>query len=32
MFAPIRTLFASCRYYFVKQSGTWTCTMCGETR
>ena len=23
---------AECRHYFVKQNGTWTCTMCGATR
>jgi hypothetical protein len=26
------TADAECRHYFVKQNGTWTCTMCGATR
>jgi hypothetical protein len=32
MFARIRIYFGSCRHYFVKQGGVWTCTLCGETR
>ena len=33
MFSLIRFYFgSSCRHYFVKQGGVWTCTMCGETR
>jgi hypothetical protein len=32
MLSSIRTLFGNCRHYFVKQGGSWVCTMCGEVR
>lgn len=32
MFARIRFYFGTCRHYFVKVNGTWTCTMCGATQ
>lgn len=30
--APGVAAGGECRHYFVKQNGTWTCTMCGATR
>jgi hypothetical protein len=35
MFSFIRALLGSCpggRHYYVNVGGTWTCTMCGDTR
>jgi hypothetical protein len=32
MIARIIRKADECRHYFVKQGGSWVCTMCGATR